>query len=83
MNDGKPRARWSTQRIITLVVLLLILALVIYSQGDWSRLRAVRRRKAGGSAAQDRRVLGIAVGLPVAGPILSLSSMRSTHFTFL
>ena len=30
MNAGKPRAKWSTQRIITLVILLLILALVIY-----------------------------------------------------
>ena len=30
MNDEKPRVKWSAQRIITLVILLLILALVIY-----------------------------------------------------
>jgi len=30
MNAEKPRAKWSAQRIVTLVILLLILALVIY-----------------------------------------------------
>jgi hypothetical protein len=30
LNDEKSRARWSTQRVITLVILLLILTLVIY-----------------------------------------------------
>ena len=30
MNDEKPRVRWGARRIITLVILLLILALVIY-----------------------------------------------------
>ena len=30
MNAEKPRAKWGTQRIVTLVILLLILALVIY-----------------------------------------------------
>jgi len=30
VNDEKPRVKWSVQRIITFVILLLILALVIY-----------------------------------------------------
>ena len=57
MNDEKPlrpRPKWSAQRVITLVILLLILALVIYLKvtGAVWRHASLKSGGVGGHAAQ-------------------------------